>query len=190
MKNLISLQPAVLEVPCPQGYVRAALHITSHHWPVCWPGGLGCWWVREWGQSEELGPEQCSGVSVRPLSVLGGSLHLSHCSLGGSIALLHPGWSPFNEWCYLHLPAFLGSQNLLSECSCCRAGAWAKSRGKLGKTSILLSFAEYQRADSGALISLVATAVVSPLGCPETRIPSGMHSFICVPGRMLVEWAS
>lgn len=40
------------------------------------------------------------------------------------------------------------------------------------------------------LISLVATAVVSPLGRPGTSIPSGMHSFIYVPSRMLGEWAS
>lgn len=55
------------------------------------------------------------------------------------------------------------------------AGAWAKSREKLGKISILLSFAGYQRTHSGALVSLVATVVVSPLGCPGTSIPSEMH---------------
>lgn len=49
-----------------------------------------------------------SGVLLH--CVLGGSLY--HCALDVSIALLHPGWSPFSGWCCLHLPAFLGSQNL------------------------------------------------------------------------------
>lgn len=182
MKNLVSLQPTVLEAPVCED--MSGLSFTSHYWPVCWPGCLGCWWVREWEQSEDLGPQQCSGVSAWPPCPGREPLPLPVCSL------VHctPSWLEPIQWIVLpSSPCIAGESEPLDECSCCRAGAWTKSREKLGKISILLSFVGYQRADSGALVSLVVTAVVSPLGCPGTGIPSRMHSFVCVPGRMLGE---
>lgn len=144
--------------------------------------------MREWGQSEDLGPEQCSGVSDH--CVLGESLCLSHYVLGG-IHCIPPSWlEPIRRTVLPSCPCIPWDSEPLGECSCYRAGAWARSREKLEKISILLSFAGYWRADSEALVSLVVTAVMSPLGCQGTSIPSGMHSFICDPGRVLGEWAS
>lgn len=103
--------------------------VISHHWTFCCPGALGCWWLREWGQSEDLGPEQCLGVSDH--CVLGESLCLSHYVLGG-IHCIPPSWlEPIGRTVLPSCPCIPWESEPLDECSCYRAGAWARSREKL-----------------------------------------------------------
>lgn len=120
LKNLVSLQPTVLEAPVYED-VRALLHITLL------ASLLGCWWVREWEQSEDLGPEQYSGVGVWPPYPGREPLPLPVCSW------VHytPSWLEPIQWIVLpSSPCIPGESEPLDECSCCRAGAWAKSREK------------------------------------------------------------
>lgn len=127
-----------------------------------------------------------SGVLLH--CVLGGSLY--HCALDVSIALLHPGWSPFGGWCCLHLPAFLGSQNLWMNA----AAAGLEPAASLGRNwGKFLSFYPLP-GTRGQILGLL-----SPLWPLLWSVPwaaQGQASllkcvhFVCVPGRMLGEWAS
>lgn len=139
--------------------------------------------VREgMGTVRGCGPEQCSGVSVWPLCPGRVPLPLPLCSWW--VHCTPPSWLVPIQWMVLpSSPYDPWESETLDEWSSCRAGAWAKSREKLGKISIFLSFAGYQRADSGALVSLVATAVVSPLGCQGISILlECIHSFVTQAG--------